>query len=149
MLPCLPLIDSIGTLVAADLTTFGDAAFLSVFLIKAPFTPGPTLVLADVVPADGGGLHAIFSTVAGGNVVFNPQTNGQVVAVKVPLGGWHFVTTILGGLPQTMYGYGLIATTSGLLLATALLPAPMLMNAVGQFVDLPNVEIEFPIIPAF
>jgi hypothetical protein len=129
-------------LLAADTTTLAPAVTANkISLIKAPFTPSENLVIGDLTLADFATSTAIAGTLGAQLVGTDPATLDQVITIKDPLGGYRWITTALTNLPQTIYGFALTDSTLATLLAVAVLPAPVTLQEVGQFIDLGSVQL--------
>lgn len=141
MVPTQVMLDSVATVVATDTAVLAAALFLKVFLVKAAFTPGPTLVVGSLTPADFAGSTPLANTTAVMLKYIDPTTGEWIVEVPPPVGGWHWQTTsAITNLPQTIYGWALVDSTSAVLYGTALLPAPRLLNGNNQGIDIPAVN---------
>jgi hypothetical protein len=142
MLPTKAVRLALGTLLAADTTTLAPAVTANkISLIKAPFTPSENLVIGDLTLADFATSTAIAGTLGAQLVGTDPATLDQVITIKDPLGGYRWITTALTNLPQTIYGFALTDSTLATLLAVAVLPAPVTLQEVGQFIDLGSVQL--------
>lgn len=142
MIPTQRLLDSIGTLLAADVNGFADpTTFLKVYLAKAAFTPGASLVLGDLTAADFDGSTPKHAANATPDLFKDPVTGEQIINAQEPVGGWHWQTTGVTNLPQTVYGYYVTDHTGANLLGAGLLPYPLLLTATGQGLDVPEVGI--------
>lgn len=141
MNPTQVMLDSVATAIASDATVLANPLFVKVFLVKAPFVPGPNLTVADLTPADFAGSAALANTTAVILQYKDPLTGEWIVEVPPPVGGWHWQTTSgVTNLPQTIYGFACVDNTSAILYGTQLLPTPLLLNGNGQGIDLPNVN---------
>lgn len=141
MVPTQVMLNSVATAIATDTTTLAAVLFLKVFLVKAAFTPGGNLVVGDLTAADFAGSTPIANTSAVMLKYLDPATGEWIIEVPPPVGGWHWQTTSgVTNLPQTIYGYACVDSTSAILYGTELLPAPLLLNANAQGVDVPAVR---------
>jgi hypothetical protein len=140
MTPTQTMLDSVATQIATDTSVLAAALFVQVFLIKAPFVPGPTLTIGGLTPADFATSTPIANTSAVILKYTDPQTGEWLIEVPPPAGGWHWVVTAGTNLPQTIYGYGLMDSTGAILYGTALFPTPLLLNASGQGLDTPPIN---------
>jgi len=135
-----------AALLGADTTTLAEATpFVAVSLIKEPFTPSRTLTWADVVEADFDGYAELHAASAATQVFTDPATSDNVMQARDPAGGWHWVTTGLTNLPQTIYGYVLTDSAQTDVYASALFDVPVVLNAVGQAVDVGQVNVRIPV----
>lgn len=140
MIPVNALLASMATRLANDAAILADPAFVKIALVKAAFNPIPTLVIGDLTFADFTGSAPKATTVAVAQTFLDPQTGEQIIQINEPVGGWHWQTTNLVNLPQTIFGYALTDPAGAVLWATALLPAPIALNAVAQGVDIPQAR---------
>jgi hypothetical protein len=144
MLPMQPLRLALGTTLAADPTTLAPAgAGNKIALIKAPFTPAETLQAADLTLADFVTSTPLLAAIGPQQVGIDPATGQQRITIIEPLGGWRWQTTALTNLPQTIYGFALFDNTLATLLAVALLPAPTLLNIIGDEINLDKLTLVF------
>jgi len=141
MVPTQVMLDSVAKEIATDTSVLAAALFLQIFLIKAPFTPGPTLTVAGLTQADFAGSTALANTSATMLKYKDSSTGEWLVEVPPPAGGWHWQTTSeVTNLPQSIYGWGLMDSTGAVLYGTSLFPAPILLNDISQGVDIPAVN---------
>lgn len=141
MIPTQVMLDAVAAAIAADATVLANALFLKVWLVKVPFVPSASLTVADVTPADFGGSASLSNTSAVILTYLDPATGEWIIEVPPPIGGWHWQTTSgVTNLPQTIYGWACADNTSMILYGTGLLPAPQLLNANHQGIDVPAVN---------
>lgn len=142
MIPTQLFLNTIAALLAADPSGFADpTTFLKVSLVMNAFTPGPTLVLADMTVATfvtSTPLHAHDDTPLS---YTDPNTGEEIVEANAPIGGWHWQATATTNLPQTIYGWFVTDHTGANLLGAELLPTPVTLSAVGQGFDIDAVRI--------
>jgi len=148
MLGTQALVNRLGILLGADTVSLAEpTTFVKVHLAKEAFTPSLALDVADLTEADFTGYAAKAASDAATQVFFDPETSEQIMQVKEPAGGWHWVTG--GGFvgPQTIYGYYLTDTAGTTLWASELLETPVVLNTAGQGVDVDQVRVTLPITP--
>lgn len=135
------IIDAMAALLGADTGTLAAGTpFVEVALVKAPFTPGPDLVLADLTLADFDGYAALHAASAATQVFKDPATGENIIQVREPAGGWHWATTGVTNLPQTIHGFALLDPTGATVYGAELLDAPVVLTASGQGVDIPEAR---------
>lgn len=127
-------------LLGADTLTVGTTATptaCTVALVKATFSPGPTLRLADIVEADFDGYAA--KTVASApQPQSNDPSNGDSILLIPPLaGGFNWETTGLTNLPQVIYGYVVIGHGPEIV-GSALISPPINLTGVNQGISIPS-----------
>jgi len=140
MLATQVLIDRVATLLAADTTTLAQVGLVNVHLAKEPFTPGPDLVLGDLVEADFDGYGALAVDSAAAQVFVDPITGDQVIQLDEPAGGWTWETTGVTNLPQTIHGAYLTNSANNVVYGAELLDEQPELNASGQGFSLPYVR---------
>ncbi|SRR6266545_2116887 len=140
MVPTQALINASAAAIAADAAALADADFLHVYLIMAAFTPNNNLVIGDLVKATFTGAAAKATITATMQKFTDPQTGEWIIQIPEPAGGWHWQTTDTANLPQTIYGYALTDLNEITLWGSALLDAPVVLNGVGQGVDIGQVR---------
>lgn len=137
MIPTLALREKAMQLLAADTATLAQAADANVIvLIKEPFTPGESLALGDLTPADFDGstpLECGLGTQPEGQ---DPANTDALITLESPAGGWRWETTGVTNLPQTIYGYALMTDGLAALLGADTLPTPIDLTGVNQVVQL-------------
>ena len=147
MLPMIAVRLQIGELLAADTTTLAPATANKIALIAAPFTPEENMVVGDITLATFTGSTAKAGASGAQGVGTNPLTGEQVITNLAPAGGWRWVCTGAPTPPETIYGYALLDTTLATLIALAILPDPITIQAVGDEVDLGAVTFTVVIQP--
>jgi hypothetical protein len=109
-------------------------------LVKAPFTPDPSLVLADLTLADFNGANPLISPDAVPTWGVDPITGNFIAPISPPAGGWFWeagdATT---NMPQTIYGWALCNNAVDTLLATGLIDPPVLLSAARDAVFLGTI----------
>jgi len=124
----------------ADTLTFTKTApdNLHVILLKAPFTPGPNLVIGDVTEADFPGYLAI-DIASGAPPQSLDPTSGNSELTFLPVSGSQFTweTTSAPSPAQTIYGFALVNADKSTLWASQVLPANVVLNATNQRVSIP------------
>lgn len=131
---------------ATDTTTLNAAGATKIILLKAPFTPSESMVLADVVEATFPGYAAI-SCVAGGPLVTqDPLTGDMIMTFRVPAGGWRWVTDGLVDPPQTIYGFAVVNSDDNFLMGAQVLPVPITLTGtpIAQEIDIGSVVTRIP-----
>jgi len=150
MLPTKAVRLRLGTLLSTDTTTLNQAANANhVSLIKAPFVPSENLLPADLTVADFDGFADLLQTLGAALVGVDPVTGDQVVTITAPAGGWRWITTGLTNLPQSIYGFALFDKTHANLWATILLPTPIVLQDVGQQIELGDITLTLVQNPMF
>lgn len=140
MIPTTPLLSAMAALLAADPATLAEVAKVGVKLVKAAFVPGIGLVAGDLTYADFDGSGALAVSSATADVFTDPATGEVIIQLKEPAGGWHWVTTGVTNLPQTIYGAALRNSTGADLWGSVLLDNPVVLSAAGQGIDLAQVR---------
>jgi len=141
--PSQAIFEKRDQLLAADTATLAPAALaLHVHLIKAPFTPSPTLVWADISAdvATFDGYLELDSEVGAQLQSVNPLTGASQVTLKVPAGGWRWETTGLTDLPQAIWGFALTDNGDTTLFGSELFDEPITLTAVNQEVTIDKVQ---------
>lgn len=130
---------------ALDTATLAVATFLDIFLVSAPFTPGPDLVNTDLTIVTAAGLAAKTTTSAVMITSRDPQNGDYLIDIPPPVGGFIFVAGG-AGLPLDIYGFGLVdAVDPTKLYAAELFDDPITINAAGQSIDLGgSVQLRIP-----
>jgi hypothetical protein len=144
MIPTAVILDAIANLLANDTATIAPAALAChVHLIAAPFTPGAGLTFGSLTPATFTGSTPANAGVGPQQEFTDPTSTLRVVQLEEPAGGWHWLCTAGTGLPQTIYGYAVTDNADTVLLGSALLPAPVVINGSGQAIDVPYIRFTF------
>lgn len=143
MLAVQGFIDTIAPLLGADTGVLAEATpFVQVFLIKEAFTEDVALVMGDLVEADFDGYAALHAASAATQVFIDPVTGKWTLQVREPAGGWHWATSGLTNLPQTIYGFGLADAAGTVLWGVHRFASDeeVLLQIVGQGVDVANAR---------
>lgn len=138
-----PLLNDWQTLLANATTIFADPANPpKIALAKNAFNPTPGILVADLVPADFDGYAPIPSGTGVQQSFIDPLTGSRVVQLKEPAGGWHWVTTGVTLLPQSIYGWYVTNQAGTIVLASSRFSNPIPLTAIGQGIDLAQVRFE-------
>lgn len=140
MIPTKALLDSMAVSLSTDAAFLAEVALVEVILLKAPFVPLPSTLIADLTLADFDGYAAIPVSSATAQVFTDPNTGEQIIQLVEPAGGWHWETTGNTNLPQTIYGFGVTNDAGTDLWGSDLLPAPIILTAAAQGVDIDQVR---------
>lgn len=144
MQPSNVILDRIAALLATDATTLAHATTpVKVHLALNAFTPGPALVIADFTPATFDGYAPIDGEVGPQQEFVDPVSGQRVVQLIEPLAGWHWETSGVTALPQTVYGFYVANNAGTVLYGCARLPVPVPLTAAGQAVDIAQVRFNF------
>jgi len=138
------ILDALQTLLATDTATLAPAALaVNVHLTTTAFTPGNALTVADFTEAAFVGSTALGAGVGPQQAFSDPVTGDRIVQLLEPAGGWHWDCTSLTGLPETIYGYYVTDNGNTDLYGSARFDTPLVINAIGQAVDIPQVRFNF------
>ena len=144
MIPGTNILDRLAALLAGDTTTLAPAAGpVRVHLAIAAFTPGGTLIPGSFTEATFTGYASLLAPVGAQQNFFDPSLGVRVVQLIEPLGGWHWVATNATGLPQTVFGFWVSDNANTVVYGSELLPAPIVLTAANQAIDLPQVRFRF------
>jgi hypothetical protein len=143
MTPTRVLQEAIATLLQNDTTTLAAALALNLHLAKNPFVPSPSMDLTSFVEANFNGYAALpFQT--GVQLKYDDPVSGLItVEMKPPTGGYHFLTTGVGNLPQTIYGYYITDNANAVLYGALLFDSGITLQASGQGFDVPVSKFAF------
>jgi len=140
VVPTQAFLDAVAAAIEAATTTLSPVALIEAVLFKAPFVPGPGLLIGGLTVADFDGYAPLAVDATGAQLFKDPSTGEWILQLEEPAGGWHWQTTGLTSLPQTIYGYGITDSTGAVLHGTALLDTPVVLSAVAQGVDIGQVR---------
>lgn len=144
MLPMKAVRLQLGELLAADATTLAPAVNANkIALVAAAFTPNENLVAGDLTLATFTGSTPKAGATGAQQAGIDPPTQQQVITNLAPAGGWRWECTAAPASPESIFGFALLDSTLATLLGVALLPAPVAIAAVGDFVDLGAVTLTF------
>ncbi len=148
MLPMRTVRLQLGELLAADATTLAPATDANkIALIAAPFTPSENLVIGDLTLATFTGSTPKAGATGTQQAGIDPATSEQVITILSPVGGYRWECTSAPGSPEPIYGYALTTNDGSILLAVAMLPAPVNIGEVGDFIDLGAVTMRLVLNP--
>lgn len=148
MLPMIAVREQLGNLLAADATTLAPATNANkIALIIAPFALSENLVASSLTLGSANGLGPLSGVTGAQTVGLDPVTGQQKIVIKSPAGGYSWVTSGSFSGAITIYGFALLDTTLATLLAAALLPTPITVNAAGFLIDVDPVELTLVLSP--
>lgn len=148
MLPMLAVRLQLGNLLAADSTTLAPATSPNkIALVVAPFALSENLTASALTLGSTNGLTPIAGVAGAQTVGLDPTTQQQKILIKSPAGGYQWVTSGSFSGAITVYGFALLDTTLATLLAAALLPTPINVDAAGYLIDIDPVELTFTLAP--
>jgi hypothetical protein len=136
MLPMSAIRLKLGTLLAADTASLAPATANKMILFSNNVTPIETLLMAALTEANFDGYASIDGTIVAQETGIDPATGDQVITLTPPLGGWHWKTTGVTNLPETIYGFALVDHAKAVLLAIETFEEPVSLTAIGQQIDL-------------
>lgn len=143
MFPTSAVVKRMMELIGGDSITFAPATQVKVYLVNVAFTPSAEPVIGDLTSPTTGGLGPISGTTT--NVTSLDPNNGDVLMeIGVPAGGWNWLTTDTVGLNTTIFGFMVTNAARSVVLASELLPAPVVMTGVGQSLNVPLVGLRLP-----
>jgi hypothetical protein len=146
MTPGQTLLNRLGTLLATDTGSIASATLaVKVHLAIAPFTPGLALLPGSFTEATFAGYAALLGAVGAQQNFGDPLTGFQTIQLVEPAGGWHWVTTALTALPQTVYGWYVTDNGNANVFGSGLFSAPFPLSAIGQGVDIGNLRWQIPL----
>jgi len=144
MQPTLEVFNRLSILLSQDTGTLAPAANPpKLHLSKSSFLPNQDAVPADFTEADFGGYAAIAGIVGNQNVGIDPLTNERLTEMKVPAGGWRFFCNALTNTPQTIFGAYLMDNAGVNIYGSVLLPSPLVIDTIGQVVEIDAVTFRF------
>jgi len=126
-----------STFVAND-AIFGEDPAHQVILVISSFVPGPDLQLTDLTEATFPGYSEITVPAPPQLAILDNDTGRFGAVLKEPVGGYKWVCTAAPDPSQVVYGWAL-ADSDGNLWFTELLPEPITISDVGNFVELTAV----------
>lgn len=139
--PSAALAASVSGLVVAGSVL--SPATNKVALVKAAFTPSPTLDPATLTLADFTGSGAI--VFASSLAYVDPVAGFQEVRLNPPVGGFKWSPTNATNLPQQIFGFVVTDTTGATLVGAGLLDEPVTLTAAGQIIDLETLRFRMPV----
>jgi len=147
MQPTQAIVNSLAELLAEDVAFLAAAAVKNVHLITSPFTPALTtdFTLETEATFDG---YVVKTAAAGAQQFFtDPLTGERITQLIEPAGGWHWQTTGVTDLPQTIYGFIVTDAADAVTLGSALLDEPVTLNASGEAIDVDQIKFTFAAAP--
>lgn len=138
MTPIQLFINRIAALINADTSWLASPDNMKMALVAAPFVPAPTLVAGDLTLAtfDGSGPPNV--PAGAQNLILDSVTGSWGVSLKEPTGGFIWICSTAPLVPETIYGYALLDSDLELI-ASALLDEPVVISAVGNYVQISSV----------
>jgi len=148
MLGTAYLQNRIGTLLASDTAGLAGTTSLAprVSLVVQPFTPSPNVAIATLTLATFTGSSAITCVAGTQFSYFDPATQNLGIQLKSPASGWNWqCTSTAPGSSQTVFGFVVADASNVNTFGCGLLPSPVVITNVGDLVNIPIVNWEFPI----
>lgn len=132
MVPTSNITDQLNLLLATDTNTLNQPADANkVFLVDAEFTPGPSLIPADLSFTSLTGGGPISAVLGAQNDSVDPLTGDLLVEIKPPAGGWRWEFSA-GTFPTTLWGYALLDNDETRVFGAARFDTPIILTAAGQ-----------------
>jgi len=131
-------------LLTADATTLAPPALANhVHLTMAPFTPNLDMVLGDFTEATFDGYAALDLGVGSQPIYYDAETGLLTITLEDPAGGYHWVTTGVTNLPQTIYGCYVTDNADAVLLGAMALDTPQTLSASGEGLSFGELQLTF------
>jgi len=147
MLPMSFVRKQLGELLAADVDSLAPATANKIALVTSLVVPNENLTVASLTFATFTGGAPKSGAAGAQQSGTNPATGEQVITILAPVGGWRWECTAAPTPPQQIYGFGLVDDTLADLWGCALLPTPVTITNVGDFIDLGSVAMTFVLQP--
>ena len=141
VIPVSAVLAQIANLIATDVTELNAIARVNVHLAQAPFTPGPGLTLGALTEATFNTYAAIAQAAGVPNTYTDPATEEWLVQLLQPIGGWQWSAGSLADLPQTIYGWYVTDNANANLFYAELFAAPVTLAAIGNGVNIDQVNV--------
>jgi hypothetical protein len=142
--PTNVILDSLATLLATDASKLADPAnAVHVHLAQNAFTPAAGLLIGSLVEATFDGSTAKNAGLGAQQEFLDGLSGRRTVQLNEPAGGWHWQVTGVTALPQTIYGFYVTDLADAVVYGSARLDAPVLLNGIGQAIDVANVRFTF------
>jgi hypothetical protein len=142
------LLDRLATLLAGDVATLAPtSAGVKVRLVKAAFSPSDGTLFSDLTVATFVGGEAKPAAVGVQQSFRDTLTGSRVVQLLEPSGGWHWQATSATGLPETIFGFVVTSADDAFTFGSGLLPVPVVVEAIGDAVDIPQLRFAFSAVP--
>jgi len=143
VLPVTAVRLKLAELVAKDVAYLAAAAAKNVHLIKEAFTPTPSTDFTTLTEADFDG-YAALECPTGNQLYFtDAATQALITQLKEPALGWHWLTTGVTNLPQTIYGYVVTDAADTVTIGSALFSEPITLTGTGQAIDIGVIRFVF------
>jgi hypothetical protein len=143
MIPSQLIFERGPILLGSDTITLALAANLKVGLVKGSFTPGATLVYADVTLATFTGSTPLIPTPGTQPESVDPDNGDAIIDLVAPAGGWRWECTVDPSPAEQITGFIVYTTVGPTLYAAELLPDPITISAANQAIVLPRVALRF------
>jgi len=132
----LALREKMAQLLAADTGTLAQAADPNhAVLLKAAFTPGEGVLMADLTPADFDGSTPLECELGTQEEGIDPNTGDAIITLGPPAGGWRWEVTGVTNLPQTIYGIAFTNEAETVLFAMLKFETPIPLSSVNQAIN--------------
>ncbi len=137
MTPAQQVLANINNAVLSDAGIWGSVTPLAqIMLVKNSFVPNPGIQISDLTPAAFDGSDPIPVPLPPQTQVIDNNSGRLGVLMKEPIGGYKWVATTETDPEETIYGYAVVDTSNTAVYWTAVLPVPIVIRHVGNFVEL-------------
>lgn len=143
MLPIKAVRLALGDLLAADVGTLAPVAANKIALVADSFVEDENVTLGSLTFATFTGSTPKAGAAGAQQVGIDPATLDQIITNLAPAGGWRWECTGAPASPETIWGYALTDNAGAVLLGIELLPTPIVITNVGDFIDLGSVTLRF------
>lgn len=142
MVPTFAVLKSLQTAFRTYVVAQLVAPGWSLMLLKAPFTPSPDLVTADVVPDPDTSVFPLAITDSSHLDGRDPATGDLITLYSAGAG----VQAIQFATPdaRTEYGWAILTAGTNILLASELLPTPLQIVSMDDEVRHPEIGFRLP-----
>lgn len=141
MTPSTALKEAMLDLLAADTMTLAQAMNANeIALVVSSFTPAGDLVPGDVTFATFMGSAPVSVELMDQQVGYDPVRGEWFIQIVPPVGGFYYECSMAPASAETVYGYMLTNMAGSVNYGSKLLDTPVIIQAVGDSVDLGPVR---------
>jgi len=138
MIPTRTTLQAINGAMIANTNLFGDDPGHNLILIQNSFVPSPDVQLSDLTEATFPGYVAVEIPVLPQLEILDNESGRFGILLKEPVGGYKYICNAPTEPSQTIYGWAIVDGDGGLWF-TELLPEPVVITDLGNFVELSAV----------
>jgi len=139
MIPTRYTLNLINNDLLANALLWNDDPATRVGLVKSSFVPSPDLQMTDITMASFTGGEDILVPAPPQLAILDNDSGRVGIIMKEPVGGYRWICSVAPDPAETIYGWIVYDTDDQRIFFSELLPAPVVIAAVGNVVEITAV----------